>query len=111
MDKTFRCQIVTPEGMVLDRDVTAAVVPIEDGMIGILPNHAPLMAAAGKGFVRVRTDGQTFMAEISEGFVEVRDNVMTVLAERTSELMEIPTAGLLEDLHQGRQILEQKQAS
>ena len=40
----FRCVLVTPELQVLDESVTHAIIPAEDGWLGILTDRAPLLA-------------------------------------------------------------------
>ena len=38
---SFQCVIVTPEQQLLDETVSQAIVPAEDGLIGILTGRAP----------------------------------------------------------------------
>lgn len=58
-------------------EVTKAFFPGVDGSFEVLRNHAPLIAALGKG--EVRWDGGS--RSIRSGFVRVMDNVITAVVE------------------------------
>jgi len=78
----IRCRVVTPEGMVLDRSADAVVVTAIDGEMGILQNHAPMLAVLGMGPMRVRSGEETQALAVDGGFLQVRRNDVTVLATR-----------------------------
>jgi len=75
-------QIITPEGPVLQDVATeAVVVPVVGGEMGILYNHAPMVAALRIGVLRYK-QGETFKrVAVSGGFMEVSNNRVTVLAD------------------------------
>jgi len=81
MAGTYMLHIVSPEGIVLKEEVEFAVFPGEVGELGVLPNHAPLIAALDIGVVRYTKDGSTKRIAISGGFLEVSDNKASILAE------------------------------
>lgn len=81
MAGTFALRVVSPEGNVLKDDVEFVVLPGEAGELGILPNHAPLIAGLNVGVIRYTKEGNIKRLAISGGFVEVADNQVTVLAE------------------------------
>lgn len=81
MSGTFNLRVVTPEGQVLRESCEFVIIPGEAGELGILPNHAPLIAGLNVGVVRYTIDGKTKLMAISGGFVEVADNVVSLLAE------------------------------
>ncbi len=89
MPKTFKCQVVTPEGPVLERSVTAAVLPAHDGHYGVLPDHAPMIAMLGAGTLTLRSGpSQAWFLEIAGGFAEIRQNKLMVLTEQAGRLIE-----------------------
>ena len=49
MAETFRLEIASPERMLVNEAVTDATIPGEQGMLGILPGHAPLLSELGTG--------------------------------------------------------------
>lgn len=60
-------------------EATALSVPTTEGVVTILPNHAPLVATIAQGTIVVRTDAgeQSFPAD--NGVLEVSGNQATVI--------------------------------
>jgi len=81
MAGTFTLRVVSPEGNVLKEEAEFVVIPGETGEIGILPNHAPLIAAMTVGVIRYTINGTTHRIATSGGFVEVADNKVSILAD------------------------------
>ena len=52
-----------------------------DGEIGILPGHAPLLAALDVGRLSIDTGGGREEAAVDGGFLHVKDDRVDVLAE------------------------------
>jgi F-type H+-transporting ATPase subunit epsilon len=53
------------------------------GQLGILPRHAPLVAALGSGLLRIGLDGgQVARYAVSGGFLKVGDDKVTILVDR-----------------------------
>lgn len=82
MADTFNVEFITPDRTVYKGEAKALVLPAEGGSLGILPNHAPLVAALEVGAARVDpAHGESTYLMIGEGFVEVRDNDVKILAQ------------------------------
>jgi len=92
MAATFRLEIATPDKPVLDRPVTEAQIPAENGYLGILPDHAPLIADLGTGPLTYKHDGREDSLLILEGWLEVNDNHVRVLASAAENVTEIDAA-------------------
>ena len=96
-EKTFKLDIVTPERVVLEQDAASVVVPGSEGSLGILANHAPLMAELMVGEVQIRNaDGVETRLATSGGFMEVASNTVRILAETAEKPEEI-------DVHRAEQ--------
>jgi F-type H+-transporting ATPase subunit epsilon len=78
---TFRLEIVTPEARTFSDDVEMVVLPGEEGEMGILPLHAPLLSMLKPGELRLKKDGQETSMAIGEGFVEVGPDRVSVITE------------------------------
>ena len=76
---TFKLEITAPSKPIFTGEVSAVILPGEDGTLGILKGHAPILAALKKGKMRVQTDGKERAFDIESGFVEVNENGVTVL--------------------------------
>jgi F-type H+-transporting ATPase subunit epsilon len=91
--------IVTPEKNVFSEEVDSVVVPGADGEIGVLPNHAPLVASLKPGELRYSKGGESHELAIGEGIVEVLHSsvaVLTDLAVSHTEIDEDAVAQALE---------------
>jgi F-type H+-transporting ATPase subunit epsilon len=92
MAETFELEIATPERLLIRESVSEAQIPLAEGMIGVLPDHAPLLGTLGTGELSyVQPDGRNSMV-VSGGFVEIRDNRVRVLADRAERGDEIDLA-------------------
>ena len=77
---TLRLQFVTPEKSIAHDDVDEVQLPLADGYAGILPGHAPMLAALRTGQMWYRKGGETHYGFVSGGFVEVTGDRVSVLA-------------------------------
>lgn len=81
-DNTFMLEVVTPEAILLSDEVQFVVVPGVEGELGILKNHAALVAGLKIGVLRyTMPDGNVRYMAVSGGLMEVMDNDAKVLAE------------------------------
>ncbi|MEQ8201569.1 MAG: F0F1 ATP synthase subunit epsilon [Syntrophomonadaceae bacterium] len=86
MAGTFTLEVVTPGELLFKDEVQFIVVPETYGELGVLRNHAPMIAALDIGVIRITdVDGGIKRMAISGGFMEVMNNEASVLAE-TAEL-------------------------
>ncbi|ADG83718.1 F0F1 ATP synthase subunit epsilon [Thermincola potens] len=91
-DKQVKVEIVTPERIVFSEDVEFVVVPGEEGYLGILANHAPIVAALKIGVMKVIQNQKEIKLAISGGFMEVSKNKLVVLADTAERGDEIDVA-------------------
>jgi len=80
-EKTFRCTVITPNEQVLDKDVTAAVLPAWDGQIGLLKHRAPLLVKLGFGTLRLEGDGGSERLFVGGGFAQMKGDQLTLLTD------------------------------
>jgi F-type H+-transporting ATPase subunit epsilon len=79
---TMQLQVVTPEGITLEGVVIKAlVVPSVSGYLGILPNHAPMVAALKPGIVRYKEGDHMRVMATGSGFLEISQNQATLLVD------------------------------
>ena len=73
--------IVTTEKSVYSGDIDLLVAPGIEGLLGILPRHAPLLTVLNSGNVLIRKDWKDQEIKIKGGFLEVTiDSDVTILA-------------------------------
>jgi F-type H+-transporting ATPase subunit epsilon len=88
----IRCEIVSQDRLVWEGDADIVVVPGEDGEMGILPNHAPLLSTLRFGILRVRYRGKEEVFTVAGGVIEVQPTLITVLADSAENVEEIDVA-------------------
>lgn len=90
MADTFLLQLVSPERMLVEEQVTEAQIPALDGYIGVLPGAAPLVSALKPGGVlSYRANGAENYIAVYGGFVEVLPDRVRVLADGAEQRSEI----------------------
>lgn len=81
-ENTFMLEIVTPEKILFKDEVQFMVAPAVDGEIGVMKNHAPLVAALKIGVMRYNdSKGTEKKIAVSGGFMEIIDDTGRILAE------------------------------
>ena len=91
MAGTLTLRVITPDRIALDRSVASVRLPGLDGSIGVLPRHAPMIAALDAGLVRYRTapGSPEEVLFVSGGFAEVRGGTLRVVSEAGEKAEEI----------------------
>ena len=86
--------VVTPERQMLRETVAGVDIPGNEGQLGILPGHAPLMTEVGIGELsyRASVSSQPVTLAVIQGFAEVLPDRVTVLAETAERAEEIDVA-------------------
>ncbi len=80
----FKLNLLTPEKkVVVDQEITEAVIPTISGEVDVLPGHVPMIANLGTGILKfkVKETGATFKAVISSGYCEVNPEGVNILTE------------------------------
>jgi F-type H+-transporting ATPase subunit epsilon len=82
---TLRVRVVTSEESVFEGEASSVVAPSWDGMVGILPSHAPMIALLGMGKLSVdRASGGAEEYYVVGGVLKVDKNQVTILTEEYS---------------------------
>ena len=89
MADKIHLQVVTAGGVVFDRMVHVVNLPLENGSIGVLANHAPLMGAVVDGVVTCASDEGEYVIAVGIGVVNIVNNEVTVLSRTAEEAANI----------------------
>lgn len=89
-ENTFMLEVVTPEQILFKDEVQFMVAPGVEGELGVMRNHAPIVAELKIGVLRYKdlTGNEKRMA-LSGGFIEIVDNNARILAETAEDGDEI----------------------
>lgn len=78
----MQLDILTPERKIFNGNVYGVLLPGVQGYFELLDNHAPIVAALGKGQMKILKDKtHTEIYNIQGGFVEMSNNKTVVLIE------------------------------
>ncbi|HUN22855.1 MAG TPA: ATP synthase F1 subunit epsilon [Anaerolineales bacterium] len=77
----MQCEIVTQERLIFSGEVDMVVVDGQEGRLGILPHHTPLLTTLKIGELVVRANRGEQRYAIGGGVLEVRPDKVTVLAD------------------------------
>jgi F-type H+-transporting ATPase subunit epsilon len=89
---TLELQIVTPDRNIVHDQVDEVEIPGVGGYFGVLPGHAPLLAALTAGELWFRKGQEKTYLSIAFGFAEVLPERVTVLAKLAERAEEIDVA-------------------
>jgi F-type H+-transporting ATPase subunit epsilon len=80
-------ELVSPERLLLSREVEMVVLPGAEGDIGVLPQHAPMITTVRPGILVVFENGQpTERIFVGGGIAEITSERCTVLADEAMPL-------------------------
>ena len=82
MPDVIELVVATPERELVREQVESVQVPGQDGALGILPGHAPLVGRLGTGVLVCATGGGRRYFAISGGFLEVLPGQVRILADQ-----------------------------
>ncbi|MFI5234700.1 MAG: F0F1 ATP synthase subunit epsilon [Gemmatimonadales bacterium] len=77
----MRVTVISPEAAIFDGDADAVTLPAYDGLVGILPRHAPFMTLLGEGVLTVHRGEAADRYTIRGGFAQVVHDTIRVVAE------------------------------
>ena len=106
---TLHVEVVTQDRNVYSGEADMVVAPGSEGVLGILPRHAPLLTLLKVGDLRVKHDNDEDVLFVAGGFMEVYHNVVTVLADAAERAEDIDEARAEEARRRAQVALEQRE--
>ncbi|MBO5658324.1 MAG: F0F1 ATP synthase subunit epsilon [Duodenibacillus sp.] len=110
---TIFVDVVSAEDAIFSGSAKFIVLPGQEGELGILPGHVPLITRIRPGAVRIEMeDGTEENVFVAGGILEVQPDRVTVLADtaiRSKDLDEAKAAKALEEAKIARQNVQSNQ--
>jgi F-type H+-transporting ATPase subunit epsilon len=104
---SFPVEVLTPEGKVFEDEVQMVSTRTTTGSIGVLANHAPLMAILEPTELRLyKSDTDVVRFAQGEGYLQVVDNSALVLVEEAIAPDEIDRSAFESRLKEAREAAE-----
>ena len=104
-------RVITPEAVALDTTCSSISFPTTDGSVGVLKDHAPMVAALGIGELQLRGDAGDSAMFIAGGFAEVRENVVRVVTDVSEPPTDIDVERASKAAERARARLETKEST
>ena len=104
--------VVSAEEQIFSGEVELAVFPGENGELGILPRHAPLLTRVRPGAVRLKLpDREEFeMVYVSGGILEVQPTLITLLADTVIRVKDLDEAEAIKARQHAEEVLKNRSA-
>jgi F-type H+-transporting ATPase subunit epsilon len=77
----FPLRVVSVEEQLFEGEADFVLASGEEGEVGLLPRHAPLLTTLRAGPLRIDSDGRSELLFVGGGFLEVLPDRVTVLAD------------------------------
>ena len=85
----MKFRIILPEGASYHMITDSIIIPLSDGLAGVMKGHSPMLAELADGIIRVKdseNNNNEVRYRIQNGLIEVLDNNITVLADTVEVL-------------------------
>ncbi len=103
----FQVEVLTPEGEVFNEEVEMVSTRTVVGSIGVLANHAPLLATLDPTELRLyRSESDIVRFAQSEGYLQVAGNHVLLLVEEAHDPGSLDAGQLRERLQQAESELD-----
>ena len=108
MYPTFQLELVTPEKLLIGKQVVLVTVPGGEGDYGVLAGHAATLTNLRPGVISIYEQNDRTITEslfVAGGFAEVTADRCTVLAEEVTPVAELDRAAIETELKTVREEL------
>jgi len=78
-NKTMMLEVVTPYAVFFEGRIEKMILPAQDGQLGVLPGHSPLVVAVTPGIATIIIDGEEKQFVVSEGFAEIAHHATVIV--------------------------------
>lgn len=92
LPKKILLNVVTPEKSLVSEQVDEVSLPGQEGYLGALPGHTPLLTSLKIGEIKYRVGKVVKFLSVSWGFAEILPDKITVLADVAETAEEIDVA-------------------
>ena len=110
MSKTFQLEIITPEKVFDEGQVSYMRAPSLDGFFGVQSRHAPAIIAMSIGEIKVTKDGKESYYSTSGGFADIRPENVQLLVETAENITEIDKERAEEAMKRAQDTLRDSEA-
>jgi F-type H+-transporting ATPase subunit epsilon len=103
----MKLEFVSPERMIAHEEVDELQLPGEEGFLGVLPGHTPMLVALKVGPMWYRKGTEKFFGFVGFGFAEILPDRVTILARIAEKADDIDLARAEAAKHRAEENLAQ----
>lgn len=83
MAKKFKFKLITPDGTIFDEDIEVVLLPTEDGEIGVMAGHLPIVTVLVPGPLEIckEKNGPKKLLATGGGFAKILSGEVKVFAQ------------------------------
>ena len=104
-------EVITPEKVLVSREVDMVVAPASDGEFGILPNHILFLSDIVPGELRYTAERERGAMAVTNGFAEVSKNRVSILVDAAENATEIDIERARKAIERARERLATKRGT
>lgn len=109
-ENLMKLEIITPERIFYQGDVSMVELTTTEGEVGIYPKHIPMTMIIAPGILTVtESDGTKKQAALMKGFLEITQDSMSILAEVIEWPEEIDADRVRQSKERAQKRLNEKQ--
>ncbi len=108
MGKIF-LEVITPEKVLVSKEIDMVVAPGIMGEFGVLEDHAPFLSSIVPGEVRYTIDNNIEYCAVMYGFAEVSNNKVSILVDAAERPEDIDVERAQKALERAKKRLEEKE--
>lgn len=101
-------EIITPEKVIFDDEISELVAPTVEGQITILPHHVNLLTQLAPEELIIKSKGKDHYLAITGGFLQVQNNKITILSDYAVRAEHIEVEKAVEAQKRAEEILRKK---
>ena len=106
----LKVSLITPDCILWDGPVEEALLSTTTGLMGILPNHAPLLTALEIGPLRLRNENEWLSFAVMGGFATIKDNSLTLIVNQAESGTSLEKTEMEDNLSKAKAALEEASA-
>ena len=104
-------EVITPEKVLVSREVDTVVAPGTEGEFGILPKHVLFLSDIVPGELRYTAGSERGSLAVTTGFAEVSNNRVSILVDTAENATDIDIERARQAIERARERLAKKRGS
>ena len=108
---TIKLEIVTPQGVIYDGNVSMVTLCGKDGEFGVLPEHASLVSLLDAGVITAKTaDHKEIVVAVNGGYAKVSEEKVSTIVDGAVAVKD-ETGALSANIEKAKALLKSAQTS